>query len=86
MKKVGEIGTNIERLRQALRDCEDNLKGLNRQQLALEEDIEIKTSTLFIDQDQNLALRQQIQHKKYWSKSSNSINTKLHAKLFFYVS
>ena len=63
--QVGEIGTNIERLRQALRDSEDNLKGLNRQQLTLEEDIEIKTNTLFIDQDQNMVLRQQIQHKKY---------------------
>jgi len=63
--EVGEIGTNIERLRQALRDSEDNLKGLNRQQLTLEEDIEIKTNTLFIDQDQNMVLRQQIQHKKY---------------------
>jgi len=65
IEEVGEIGTNIERLRQALLDSEDNLKGLNRQQLTLEEDIEIKTNTLFIDQDQNMVLRQQIQHKKY---------------------
>jgi len=65
ISEVGEISENIERLQQALRESEDNLKGLSRQQLRLEEDIEIKANTLFIDRDQNMTIRKQIQHQKY---------------------
>ena len=63
--EVGEITFNIERLKEMLAESEFSLKGLRRTQLTLEDDIEVKVRSLFIDKDQNMVLRQQINHKLY---------------------
>ena len=62
IEEVFEISTNIERLQETLADAEASLKGLIRKQLSLEEDIEVKANSLFIDQDQCMELRKQINH------------------------
>lgn len=62
VSEVVEISTNIERLQEKLADAESSLKGLIRRQLSLEEDIDIKANTLFIDRDQCVELRKQINH------------------------
>lgn len=48
-----------------LQESEASLKGLIRQQLNLEEEIEVKINSLMIDRDQNTFLRQQINHKQH---------------------
>lgn len=58
--EVGEITYNIERLREMLAESENSLKALRRTQLTLEEDIERKMNSLFIDKEQNMMLRRQI--------------------------
>lgn len=62
LEEVFEISTNIERLHEKLADAEASLKGLIRKQLSLEEDIEVKANSLFIDRDQCMELRKQINH------------------------
>ena len=57
-----EISTNIERLREKLADAEVFLKGPIRKQLSWEEDAEVKANSLFIDRDQCMELRKQINH------------------------
>ena len=66
IEEVFEISTNIERLREKLADAEASLKGLIRKQLSLEEDIEVKANSLFIDRDQCMELRKQINHVPHW--------------------
>jgi len=63
--EVGEITYNIQRLKDMLAESERSLKALRRTQLTLEEDIEIKVKSLFIDKDQNMMMRQQINHKLF---------------------
>ena len=63
--EVGEITHNIERLHAMLGESEEALKALIRNQLTLEEDIEVKANSLFIDRDQNTEMRKQIDHKPY---------------------
>jgi len=65
VNEVGEISHNINRLRDMLEESECSLKALIRQQLNLEEEIEVKTNSLMIDRDQNVVLRQQIDHKHH---------------------
>ena len=60
--EVIEIDVNVERLHEKLADAEASLKGLIRKQLSLEEDIEVKANSLFIDRDQCMELRKQINH------------------------
>ena len=62
IEEVVEISTNIERLQDQLANAEASLKGLIRKQLSLEEDIEVKANSLFIDRDQCMELRKQINH------------------------
>ena len=62
IEEVVEISTNIERLKEQLANAEASLKGLIRKQLSLEEDIEVKANSLFIDRDQCMELRKQINH------------------------
>lgn len=62
IEEVFEISTNIERLQGKLADAEASLKGLIRKQLSLEEDIDVKANSLFIDRDQCMELRKQINH------------------------
>ena len=63
--EVGEITYNIGRLKDMLAEAEDSLKALRRTQLTLEDDIDVKVKSLFIDKEQNMMLRQQINHKLY---------------------
>lgn len=58
--EVGEISMSVEQLHQRLADSESALKALIRSQLSLEEDIQVKTNSLTIDQDQCMALRRQL--------------------------
>lgn len=60
--EVIEIDVNVDRLHEKLADAEASLKGLIRKQLSLEEDIEVKANSLFIDRDQCMELRKQINH------------------------
>lgn len=60
--EVIEITTNVERLQDQLVNAEASLKGLIRKQLSLEEDIDVKANSLFIDRDQCMELRKQINH------------------------
>lgn len=62
VSEVIEISTNVERLQEKLAEAELSLKGLIRRQLSLEEDIDIKANSLFIDRDQCVELRKQINH------------------------
>ncbi len=62
VNEAGEIMYNIERLKEMLRESESAMKALVRSQLSLEEDIEVKVNSLFIDRDQNMVLRRQINH------------------------
>ena len=62
ISEMNEISVNVARLQELLADAEISLKGLVRNQLALEEDIEIKKKTLHIDHDVCVELRKQIQH------------------------
>ncbi|XP_064424940.1 tektin-1 [Latimeria chalumnae] len=50
ISEVQEITTNIERLRATLAQAEAELKGLIRNQLALEEEIHVKSNTIYIDE------------------------------------
>lgn len=65
VNEVGQISHNVDRLREMLQESEASLKGLIRQQLNLEEEIEVKVNSLMIDRDQNTFLRQQINHKQH---------------------
>ncbi|CAJ0931623.1 unnamed protein product [Ranitomeya imitator] len=58
--EVQEIATNIERLREALNQAEAELKGLIRKQLSLEEEIQVKENTLYIDEVICMQMREAI--------------------------
>eukprot|EP00061_Rhincodon_typus_P006507 g27212.t1 len=49
VSEVKEITDNVNRLQQTLAQAEAELRGLRRNQLSLEEEIEIKTNSLYID-------------------------------------
>ncbi|XP_040484135.1 tektin-1 [Ursus maritimus] len=50
LQEVGEIAHNVARLKEALAQAQVELKGLNRRQLALQEEIQVKESTIYIDE------------------------------------
>ena len=62
ISEVNEISTNVGRLQELLADAEKSLKGLIRNQLSLEEDIEVKKKSLYIDRDVCVEHRKQINH------------------------
>ena len=51
---------SVGKLRSALEVTNDIIKGLRRRQLELEEDIENKANTLFIDEVENVGMRQSL--------------------------
>ncbi len=61
VEEVGQIHSSVEQLLARLADSESALKGLIRNQLTLEEDIDIKTTSLHIDREQCMALRMQLE-------------------------
>ena len=65
INEVAELETNIERLQETHAQAEMELKGLIREQLNLEEDIDIKSKSVHIDDTQCMGLRQSIKIKRY---------------------
>ena len=59
--EVDQIESSVQQLQQKLADSEATLKRLNRNELILQEDIDIKANTLHIDRDQCMALRKQLE-------------------------
>ncbi|XP_069766485.1 tektin-1 isoform X2 [Narcine bancroftii] len=60
ISEVQEIIQSVDRLQATLGQAEAELRGLRRNQLALEEEIEIKTNSLYIDDVQCMNLRNSI--------------------------
>lgn len=60
IEEVNEIEESVARLQERLQNAEDSLKGLIRNQLSLEEDIEVKSNTLFIDEVECMGMRKSI--------------------------
>ncbi|XP_069134819.1 tektin-1-like [Argopecten irradians] len=60
IEEVGEIESSVAQLQERLRQSEDSLKGLIRNQLSLEEDISVKSNTLFIDEVECMGMRKSI--------------------------
>ncbi|XP_059511422.1 tektin-1 [Stegostoma tigrinum] len=60
VSEVKEITDDVSRLQQTLAQAEAELRGLRRNQLSLEEEIEIKTNSLYIDDVQCMNLRNSI--------------------------
>ena len=60
IEEVGEIESSVVQLQDRLAQTQDSLKGLIRNQLALEEDIGIKANTLFIDEVECMGMRKSI--------------------------
>ncbi|KAF0872630.1 TEKT1 protein, partial [Crocuta crocuta] len=50
VKEVQEIARNVARLKEALAQAQVELKGLNRRQLALQEELQVKENTIYIDE------------------------------------
>lgn len=57
IQEVGEIEESIAQLQASLDSAEVSLKGLVRNQLDLEEDIRIKSNTLFVDEVECMGMR-----------------------------
>ncbi|XP_058416000.1 tektin-1 isoform X1 [Diceros bicornis minor] len=60
MKEVQEITHNVARLKETLAQAQVELKGLNRRQLALQEEIQVKENTIYIDEVLCMHLRRSI--------------------------
>ncbi|XP_037266901.1 tektin-1 isoform X2 [Falco biarmicus] len=58
--EVQEIAKNIQRLKDTLAQAETELKGLSRRQLSLEEEIQVKENTLYIDEVLCMQMRESI--------------------------
>jgi len=65
VEEVGEINNSVAQLSERLAHSEASLKGLIRRQLELEEDIDIKANTLFIDETECMGMRQSINIEAY---------------------
>jgi len=65
VEEVSTIETNVARLQERHAQSEASLKGLIRKQLDLEEDIEIKANTLFIDETECMGMRKSINIQVY---------------------
>lgn len=60
MGEVEEINNSVQNLETKVSGSQAALKGLLQNQVTLEEDIAVKTKSLFIEQDQCMALRNQL--------------------------
>ncbi|XP_072475131.1 tektin-1 [Notamacropus eugenii] len=65
IKEAGEISSNIGKLKDVLAQAEIELKGLSRRQLSLQEEIQVKENTLYIDEVLCLQMRKSILHHDY---------------------
>ncbi|XP_006922280.1 tektin-1 [Pteropus alecto] len=60
IKEVHEITHNVARLNETLAQAQVELKGLNRRQLALQEEIQVKENTIYIDEVLCMPMRKSI--------------------------
>lgn len=59
------MNVSVERLKERLIDSETSLKGLIRNQLDLEEDIQTKANTLFVDEVECMGMRKSVHIQAY---------------------
>nr|XP_010338053.2 tektin-1 [Saimiri boliviensis boliviensis] len=60
MKEVQELTCNVARLKETLAQAQVELKGLHRRQLALQEEIQVKENTIYIDEVLCMHMRKSI--------------------------
>ncbi|XP_013377680.1 PREDICTED: tektin-1 isoform X1 [Chinchilla lanigera] len=60
LKEVQEINHNVARLKETLAQAQVELNGLNRRQLALQEEIQVKENTIYIDEVLCMQMRKSI--------------------------
>ncbi|XP_015994277.2 tektin-1 isoform X3 [Rousettus aegyptiacus] len=60
IKEVQDITHNVARLNETLAQAQVELKGLNRRQLALQEEIQVKENTIYIDEVLCMPMRKSI--------------------------
>ena len=60
INEVSEINMSIAALQEKIAQSESSLKGLIRNQLSLEEDIDVKSNSLMIDEVQCMGMRKSI--------------------------
>lgn len=65
VEETAEIEQSVAQLQERLANSETSLKGLIRRQLDLEEDIQIKSNTLFIDETECMGMRKSINIQAY---------------------
>lgn len=65
VEEIREIKCDINELHRRLKDSNDSMKALRRRQLDLEEQIQIKENTLFIDEVQCMGIRGSIRINSY---------------------
>ncbi|XP_022105125.1 tektin-1-like [Acanthaster planci] len=65
INETAEISQSVAKLQATLDEAEDQLKGLIRQQQTLEEDIDIKSKSVYIDNVKCMGLRQSINIMKF---------------------
>ena len=63
--KVGELNQSLAQLKARLANTNDSLKGLTRNQLDLEDDINVKGNTLFIDEVECMGMRKSINIQQF---------------------
>ncbi|KAF6097599.1 tektin 1 [Phyllostomus discolor] len=60
IQEVHEINHNVSRLKEILAQAQVELKGLNHRQLALQEEIQVKENTIYIDEVLCMHMRKSI--------------------------
>ncbi|XP_055957586.1 tektin-1-like isoform X2 [Patella vulgata] len=65
IEEVSEIETSVAGLQHRLDQSQNSLKGLVRNQLELEEDIEVKANTIFVDEVECMGMRKSINIEKF---------------------
>ena len=63
--EVGELTDHVMRLTDRRSQSDSSLKGLRRQKLSLEEDIETKSITIYIDDVQCMGMRKSINLQQF---------------------
>ena len=65
VEEMEELESSLCQLTVRLADTHDSLKGLTRSQLDLEDDIQVKTNSLFIDEVQCMGMRRSINIQRF---------------------
>ncbi|KAJ7308937.1 hypothetical protein JRQ81_008216 [Phrynocephalus forsythii] len=65
LREAQEISHNVQRLKETLAQAAAELKGLNRRQLALEEEIQVKANSLYIDEVLCMQMRESVAINHY---------------------